>query len=197
MRNNQVLEMLNEKFGNRAKRTSYIMNEQEREFYQQAQAKGNVAEMIKLKTGMYYKEQRQRAFEEELQNIDIEKVVKELREIEPKKEKIEKQITDMIEQETEKIKQEFEAEQQKLFRKGVQHGSIRYLLLQDEYDKKLEAILQHPKVLEMQRELFELRERQQQLEYLKQKFREDNKELIEELKREKIKRQLKELDLID
>lgn len=49
MRNNQVLEMLNEKFGNRAKRTSYIMNEQEREFYQQAQAKGNVAEMIKLK----------------------------------------------------------------------------------------------------------------------------------------------------
>lgn len=103
----------------------------------------------------------------------------------------------MVEQETEKIKQEFEAEQQKLFRKGVQHGSIRHLLLQDEYNKKLDAILQHPKVLEMQRELFELRERQQQLEYLKQKFREDNKELIEELKREKIKRQLKELDLID
>jgi hypothetical protein len=84
-----------------------------------------------------------------------------------------------------------------LLRRGQSKGGRLHILLQEKYISKLNAIGENADIIELQNQLYKLQAREVQLRYMKEKYKEDNADIINELRKEQVRKNLKELGLVD
>jgi hypothetical protein len=196
-RNQEVMNSLRAKFEERDKAQKYVMSAEDNKAYETALKNGDIQLALSIKTGMATRQKMNEQLNAELENIDIKSVVKELGTIQPKVKDVNKAINSTAEELERNIKDEYNREEQQLFRRGQSKGGRLHILLQAEYVNKLNAIDEHEEIQKLQSQLYTLQAREVQLRYMTEKYKEDNADLINELRKEQIRKNLQELGLVD
>lgn len=133
--------------------------------------------------------------QEQQEEIDYKGIVKEMKEIEKEM----KDISNKLETKEENLRAE-------IIKKGEQaranaKGDIELQLANNKFAKEFLRIgltlRQDPEYVQLANQYRELGNRYKTLAYKKQKFEFENADLLEEIRREKIKEQLRSIDLID
>lgn len=197
MSNQEVMNSLRAKFEAKEQAQRYVMSVEDYKAYENALKDGDIQLALSIKTGMATRQKMTEQFNAELENIDIKAVVKELNTISPKFVDINKAISSKADELEQSLKQEFLREEQNLLRRGQSKGGRLHILLQEKYISKLNAIGENADIIELQNQLYKLQAREVQLRYMKEKYKEDNADIINELRKEQVRKNLKELGLVD
>jgi len=197
MRDNRVMESLAKKFEGKNSGDKYVMNQQDIRDYEAAMTKGDVTTMLTIKSGMKHRQEQEERFAQELETLDIKTVMTELKDIDKVIQGSEKLLKDKLEKNRADIEAEYQAKKEKLIRKGVPSGSIQFEILRSEYVKRMDEVEQAAQIRSLQRELNDLGVRKLQLEFMKEKYLKDNADILEEVRREQVKKNLRELGLVD
>lgn len=196
-RNQEVLNSLKAKFEAREKAQTYVMSNTDRQEYENALQVGDIQLALSIKSGMATRKAMNEQFQQEIQNINIQSVVKELGAIQQKVDEINKAMDLKAQQLEGSIKNEFYNEEQQLARRGIFKNSRQHIMLQEKYVSKLNAIQDNAEIQELQSQLYKLQEREIQLKFMQDKYIQDNQDIINELKREKVRQNLQGLGLVD
>lgn len=188
MSNQEVMNSLRAKFEAREKAQTYVMSAEDKKAYETALTNGDIQTALSIKSGMATRKAMNEQFKAELESIDIKAVAKELNTIAPKVDEINKAMDLKAEQLEQSIKNEFYNEEQQLARRGIFKGSRQHIMLQDKYISKLNAIEDNEEIQELQSQLYKLQEREIQLKYIQEKYKQDNDDIIMELRREAVKK---------
>lgn len=206
----QVRDMIGKKFANRelfggmtdanANKVGiqgFEMKDDDKLAYEEAMKKGDVKTMLSIKSGASHRKVQAEQFEAEFENFDIKTVSREHKQIDGVIEGLGKKYAEELDQAKADIEAKFEKEAEKLVKKGVGKGSIPHIILQDEYKKAIDTLEDGNRFKALRMEISELNQRKAQLDVMMDKFKEENKELIEQARQQMILGTLKELDLID
>lgn len=183
----KVKQMINNKYKKLMGEDVEPIAEPTRLTFAEAQVKGDVVEMLKIKRGYYEKLDAEKELNELLENTDIVAVARELEGLGDKITEHKSVLDRAIENAKASIKAEYEQDIRENRARGNMREGYKEIALQAEYYKDIENIEDRESIRALRNELVQMQERRRMLSYAKEKFMIDNASLIaEEKKRVKL-----------
>jgi len=167
----------------------------ERVSYEQAKLRGSIYEMLNHKLGIYKAQDQQAELDAMLDKLDIVAVTTELKGIDTKIEKVKNDHNAKLEKDKGDLKTKYEEKLLQFYRQGHMRGSIREAMIQDEYAialRELESQEEKPS-----EELQALTDRRGLLTIAKETYMEQNSEVIEQMRKAQIVRDIEQSNLLD